>query len=96
MNNLLELWTAPIKGAGSKYAEPHGIISVWQDGYRLLRNIDDALASIILMIEDAIIYNKNIYIMYSDLKGAFTAADHRIMFKHMRQLGMPPFVSNTF
>jgi hypothetical protein len=28
-------------------------------------------------------------------KGAFNAADHRIMFKHMRQLGMPPTFVDT-
>jgi hypothetical protein len=28
--------------------------------------------------------------MYADFKGAFNAADHRIMFKYMRQLGIPP------
>jgi hypothetical protein len=27
--------------------------------------------------------------MYADFKGAFNGVDHRIMFKHMRQLGMP-------
>jgi hypothetical protein len=27
--------------------------------------------------------------MYAEFKGAFNAADHRIKFKHMRQLGMP-------
>jgi hypothetical protein len=30
--------------------------------------------------------------MYADFKGAFRDVDHRIMFKHMRQLGMPPMV----
>jgi hypothetical protein len=33
--------------------------------------------------------------MYADFKGAFNAADHRIMFKHMRQLGMPPTFVDT-
>jgi hypothetical protein len=33
--------------------------------------------------------------MYADVKGAFNAADHRIMFKHMRQLGMPPTFVDT-
>jgi hypothetical protein len=33
--------------------------------------------------------------MYADFKGAFNAADHRIMFKHMRQLGMPSTFVNT-
>jgi hypothetical protein len=38
---------------------------------------------------------KDIYVMYADFKGAFNAADHRIMFKHMRQLGMPPTLVDT-
>jgi hypothetical protein len=33
--------------------------------------------------------------MYADFKGAFNAADHRIMFKHMRQLGMPSTFVDT-
>jgi hypothetical protein len=33
--------------------------------------------------------------MYADFKGAFNAADHRIMSKHMRQLGMPPTFVDT-
>jgi hypothetical protein len=88
MNNLLKLWTALIKYAGSKYVKNHGILSGPQDGFRLLRTIHDALTSIIMMMEDSKIYNKGIYIMYADCKGAFNASDHRIMFKHMRQVGM--------
>jgi hypothetical protein len=42
----------------------------------------------LMMMEDAKIYNKGIYIMYADFKGAINAADHRTMFKQMRQLGM--------
>jgi hypothetical protein len=41
-----------------------------------------------MMMEDAKIFNKDIYIMYVDFKGAFNGAEHRIMFKHMRELGM--------
>jgi hypothetical protein len=88
--NLLKLWTALIKDACSKFAETHGIPSEQQDGFHLQRSIHDALASIITMMEDAKIEHKDIYIIYADLKGVFNAAHHRIMFKHMRQLGMPP------
>jgi hypothetical protein len=42
-----------------------------------------------MMMEDAKLHKKDIYVVYADFKGAFNAADHRIMFKHMRQLGMP-------
>jgi hypothetical protein len=33
--------------------------------------------------------------MYADFKGAFNATDHRIKFKHMRQLGMPSIFVDT-
>jgi hypothetical protein len=33
--------------------------------------------------------------MYADFKGAFNAADHRIMFKHTRHLGMPSTFVDT-
>jgi hypothetical protein len=95
MNNLLKIRTALIKDAGSKYAETYGILSDQHDGFRHQRSIHDALSSIIMMMEDAKIYNKDIYVMYADFKGAFNAADHRIMFKHMRQLGMPSTFVDT-
>jgi hypothetical protein len=48
-----------------------------------------------MMMEDAKLYHKDFYAMYADFKGAFNAADYRIMFKHMRQLGMPPTFVDT-
>jgi hypothetical protein len=95
MNNLIKLWTALIKDAGSKYAETHGILSDQHDGFRHQRSIHDALSSIIMMMEDAKLHKKDIHVMYADFKGAFNAADHRIMFKHMRQLGMPSTIVDT-
>jgi hypothetical protein len=44
---------------------------------------------------DAKVYKKDIYIMYADLKRAFNAKDHHIMFKHIRQLGMPSTFVDT-
>jgi hypothetical protein len=41
MSNLLKLWTALIKDAGSKYADTHGILSEQHDGFRHQRNIHD-------------------------------------------------------
>jgi hypothetical protein len=64
-------------------------------GFRKQRSIHDALSSIIVMMEDAKNYKKDIYVKFADLKGAFTAVDPRIMFKHMRQLGMPPTFVDT-
>jgi hypothetical protein len=95
MNNLLKLWIALIKDECSKYAETHGILSDKQDGFRLLRSIDNTFDSIIMMTEDARKHNEDIYIMHADFKGAFNAADLLIMFKHMRQLGMPSTFVDT-
>jgi hypothetical protein len=89
MSNLFKLWTALNKDAGSKYAETHGILSDQDDGFRHQRSINDALSSIIMKVEDAKLDHKDIYVMCADFKGAFNAADYRVMFKHMRQLGMP-------
>jgi hypothetical protein len=48
-----------------------------------------------MTMEDAKLHNKDIYVMHADFKCAFNAADHRIMFKHMRQLGMPSTFVDT-
>jgi hypothetical protein len=89
MNNLIKLWTALIKDACSKYAETHGILSNQHDGFRHHRSIHDALSSIIMIMEDAKVYKKDIYVMYADLKGAVNAAHHRTMFSHMCQICVP-------
>jgi hypothetical protein len=48
-----------------------------------------------MTMEDAKLHNKDIYVTYADFTCAFNAADHRIMFKHMRQLGMPSTFVDT-
>jgi hypothetical protein len=47
------------------------------------------------MLKDGKIYNKDIYIMYADFKGAFNAAHYRIIFKHMWKLDMPSTFVDT-
>jgi hypothetical protein len=79
MNNLLKLWTALVKDACPKYGETQAILSEQHDGFRLLRNTLDSM-----MMEDAKLYSKDMYIMYADFKRALNAVDHRVMFKHMR------------
>jgi hypothetical protein len=71
MNNLLKLWTALIKEAGFTYAEAYGILSYQDDGFRLLRSIHKTPAYLVMMMEDAKIYNKGVCIMYTDFKGTF-------------------------
>jgi hypothetical protein len=58
MNNLLKLWTALIKDAGSKYAETYGILSDPPDGFRQHRSMHDPLSSIIMTVENAKLHKK--------------------------------------
>jgi hypothetical protein len=48
-----------------------------------------------MMMKGAKPYHMDFYVMYADFKGAFNAADHRIMFKHTRQLGIAPTCVDT-
>jgi hypothetical protein len=84
----MKLWTTVIDDTCSKHAETYRIITEQYDGFRLLFSIHDAATSIIMM-EDVKIYKIEIHVMYADFKGAFNAADHRIMLKHIRLLGVP-------
>jgi hypothetical protein len=53
----------------------------------------DVLASIMMIMEDAKIYNEGISVMYADFKGVFNAADHRIMFNICASSACPPLLS---
>ena len=89
MNTVLKLWTGTLHRMGSTHAEALGILRDCQDGFRHGRKIYDSLSTHIAMLEDAKINKKNIYSAYLDFRGAFNGTDHRLMFKFMRQMGMP-------
>ena len=89
MNTVLKLWTGTLHRMGSTHAEALGILRVCQDGFRHGRKIYDNLSTHIAMLEDAKVNRRNIYSSYLDFRGAFNGSDHRLMFKFMRQMGMP-------
>ena len=88
MNDILKLWTFILINIGSLWAEAQGILSDIADGFRRHLKIHDSLFTHIRMYEDAKM-TKNIYIAYSDFKGAFGGMDHIILFKTMKELGIP-------
>ena len=89
MNCILKLWTGTIQNALSAYSESRGIIRDSQDGFRALRKIYDSLTTHISMLEDAKLHKKDIYTCYIDFKSAFNGTDHRLLFKFMKDLGLP-------
>ncbi len=81
MNCILKLWTSILTSIGTQTAESKGIFNDTADEFRPHRNIYDNLSTHIMMYEDANNSKRNIYIAYSDFKGAFGGKDHRILFQ---------------
>ena len=54
-----------------------------------------SLTTHIMMYEDAKLSKRHIYTAYSDFKGAFGGMDHIILFKTMRELGLPELYTKT-
>jgi hypothetical protein len=84
MNCILKLWTSILTSIGTQIAEAEGIFSDTSDGFRSHRNIYDSLSTHIMMYEDATISKRNIYIAYSDFKGAFGGLDPRFLLQLVR------------
>ncbi len=95
MNGILKIWTSILKNIGSPWAEARGILRDTADGFRRYRKMYDSLSTQTMMYEDAKLSKKHIYTAYSDFKGAYGGMDHRILFKHMRELGFPECYTKT-
>ena len=87
MNCILKLWTSIRIIIGTQTTESEGVFSDIADGFRPHKNIYDSLSKHIMMYEDSKISKRNIYIAYSDLKGAFGGMDYRILFQLMKEYG---------
>jgi hypothetical protein len=64
-NNLLKLWTALIKDAGSKYAETHGILPTfgWSNSHN--RHTWDLLNQLRTLAATQLLYNNDVRQLYS-------------------------------
>ena len=60
-----------------------------QEGFRKGRSTNRAVAHLQLLLEDAHEAQKNIYITYLDLKGAYPSVDHGQLQQIMQDLGIP-------
>jgi hypothetical protein len=95
VNVLLVLLNAFIKDVVSKYAESHGILSDKKDGFRLLRNMQDALVSLIMMVEDAKSATM-ISTLCTHTPKVHSTLPTTASFKHMRHLDTPPSFFGTY
>jgi hypothetical protein len=71
------------------YAERHCILSQEQGGFRAHRNTIHQLETHTMILEDARLMSKDVFLVMVDLKEAFDTIDHTRMLKVVQDLGYP-------
>ena len=94
LNTIYKLWTSVICHLLSNYCEQHGILSEPQEGFRKHKDCQRQLQYLKLVIEDAKMHNRDLYISLLDIKSAFDTVDHAAMFRILRALGIPEELVN--
>ena len=88
-NTIYKLWTRMITWTLADYAERHNIISYTQGGFRNKRTCTDQLELLTLILEDAKLTKKDMYLLMVDFSEAFDTIDHDKMLQIMYDLGFP-------
>jgi ribonuclease HI len=84
---VYKLYTRVVNKAVSDYAETHSIFSAAQSGFRRMRNTEEQLEIVIMALEDARTYGKDIFALFLDLTSAFNTTHHDSMLMLMYDLG---------
>ena len=88
-NHLYKIWTSIITQILTDYVEHNHILSDTQEGFRKGKSTSRAVSHLQLLLEDAHIAHKNLYITYLDLKGAYPSVDHKQLQAILKDLGIP-------
>ena len=88
-NTLYKTWTSIVTHVLSTYGEKQGTIGSAQEGFCRYRNTSRQLQMAIFMIEDAALYNQDIYSLYIDFSSAFNTVNHKQLILIMQKLGFP-------
>ena len=88
-NTLYKLWTRLITNTLYKYAEANSILSTTQAGFRKQKDPNHQLENVIMALEDAKLFHKDIYALIVEFTSAFNTSDHNRMLWIMYDLGFP-------
>jgi hypothetical protein len=86
-NTMGKLWSAMVASVMTSYAETMKILSPAQHGFRAQRSTHQALNNLVHTIEDAAIYNQDLFVAYFDFSSAFNMVDHDKLLCIMYDLG---------
>jgi len=88
-NTLYKLWTRMVTNTLYEYAESHSLLSSTQAGFRKQKDTILQLQNVIMALEDAKAFQKDIYALIVDFTSAFNTTDHDRMLMIMYDLGFP-------
>ena len=88
-NTLYKLWTRLITNTLYEYAEANSILSTTQDGFCKQKDSIHQLENVIMALEDAKLFHKDIYALIVDFTSDFNTTDHDRMLWIMYDLGFP-------
>ena len=86
---LLKLWTGIFTTALSHVCESQGLITHAQEGFRKLKSTARQLNTLVKSIEDAHLFDRDIFILFVDFSSAFNMVDHQRLEIVLRSLGIP-------
>jgi len=88
-NTLYKLWTRLITNTLYEYAEASSILSTTQAGFRKQKDPIYQLENVIMALENAKLFHKDIYALIVDFTSAFNTTDHDCMLWIVYDLGFP-------
>lgn len=88
-NSLYKLWTKTVTHVLQTYTEEVGMLSSIQEGFRKDRNCPHHLRYLTMLLEDAKLCKKDLFLLKIDFASAFNSVDHTCLLQIMSDLGYP-------
>ena len=88
-NSLYKVWTSMVNQSMANFAEKHNILSNEQGGFRAHRSTQEQLELFTMLLEDARLCGKDIYLLQSDFTEAFDTINHDRLLQICYDLGFP-------
>jgi hypothetical protein len=88
-NTIYKLWTRMVTFAMVDVAERNNMLSASQTGFRSKRSTAQQIEMMVLALEDAYWFKKNVFLLQADMTEAFDTISHDKLLRILYDLGFP-------
>ncbi len=88
-NSLYKLYTRLLTTAFYRYAENNKMLHSLQGGFKKFTGTTENIIQYVAALEDSIIHDSDLYVLYIDLSSAFNTVDHDKLLQVMYEIGFP-------